>query len=102
MEVSFADQLPTVFASVSHAFAPKAQDFLAGVECGFRGDAEFMLEHESIVREPCARRCYANAANSSSIAFTWPPLVEDGTRIGVFTPAANQASRPSITCFFVP
>ncbi|MBI2962170.1 MAG: hypothetical protein HYY35_00320, partial [Deltaproteobacteria bacterium] len=35
---------------------------------------------------------YANAASSSSIAFIWPPEVDDGTRIGVFTPAATQAS----------
>ena len=32
-----------------------------------------------------------NAAKTSSIAFIWLPAAEDGTRIGVCTPAARQA-----------
>jgi hypothetical protein len=38
-----------------------------------------------------------NAVNTSSIAFIWLPAAEDGTKIGSRTPAAFQASTPSLT-----
>src|SRR4029453_9608006 len=44
----------------------------------------------------------AKAAKSSSKAFIWFPCADDGTRMGVVTPAARQASTPSRTSFAVP
>ena len=44
-----------------------------------------------------ANSLYPNAAKTSSIAFIWLPAAEEGTRIGVCTPAARQAATPSRT-----
>ena len=48
-DVGFGDKLPAVLASVAHAVAAEARDFLAGLEGGIRGDAQFVFEHEDIV-----------------------------------------------------
>src|SRR6185312_3338624 len=47
-------------------------------------------------------RSYENAAKISSIALFWLPLADDGTRIGVCTPASRQAATPSRTWAAVP
>ena len=39
----------------------------------------------------------AKAAKISSTAFSWLPVAEDGTRIGVVTPASRHAATPSRT-----
>ena len=50
-------------------------------------------------RAPANRGQLANVSNISLMATIWPPLVEDGTRMGVGTPASNQASTPSRTAW---
>jgi len=49
-----------------------------------------------------ARRYRAKAAKISSSAVNWFPEAEDGTRIGVETPASRHAAIPSRTCYAVP
>jgi acyl carrier protein len=61
------------------------------------GLVTFVLQPAGAAAEPGYAAFTANAAKTSSIAFIWLPAAEDGTRIGVCTPAARQAATPSRT-----
>lgn len=61
------------------------------------GLVTFVLQPAGAAAETCYAAFTANAAKTSSIAFIWLPAAEDGTRIGVCTPAARQAATPSRT-----
>jgi acyl carrier protein len=61
------------------------------------GLVTFVLQPAGAAAETGYTAFTANAAKTSSIAFIWLPAAEDGTRIGVCTPAACQAATPSRT-----
>jgi acyl carrier protein len=61
------------------------------------GLVTFVLQPAGAAAETGYAAFTANAAKTSSIAFIWLPAAEDGTRIGVCTPAARQAATPSRT-----
>lgn len=61
------------------------------------GLVTFVLQPAGAAAETGYAAFAANAAKTSSIAFIWLPAAEDGTRIGVCTPAARQAATPSRT-----
>ena len=55
-----------------------------------------------IVTVPRAWSRHLKAAINSSNATIWPPRVDDGTRMTVFTPVARHASTPSRTSLALP